>query len=246
MTGAPNLVIFDIDTTLLKPNVYQTIDQVSQGLYDKQLLTPFLDNPKYQVAIASYNHDVNPQYLGGRRLGRAILDLQHPTGSSHHDVEDEFIQAWMLSSLQLVNQHGKNEHISRILDAYRKKYGTVNPMVLLYDDRIENVYLAGKNGIRAYWVTNGLTRENIHTYSQIGNRVQFSIVKGDISQCVSKLDIFAQYVYKHPHAQNTTPLYSIYLPPHPESAHEVFMEFLRRLQGCGIVIQLIHSDITVS
>ncbi|KKK72722.1 hypothetical protein LCGC14_2901020, partial [marine sediment metagenome] len=162
-------MIFDIDATLLPPQIYTNPEHVRQGLYDPELLTPFFTNSKYQIAIASFNHDVfgNGPY-GGRRLGRVILDLQHPAGSSKQSVEDDFIQAWAFPTMELMDRYGKNEHIRQILNVYRKKYGQSPPAILFYDDNIHNVYLAGKSGIRVYWVTAGLTRNNIHTFTSIG------------------------------------------------------------------------------
>jgi hypothetical protein len=169
----PDLVIFDIDATLLIPSIYHSPDNVHEGLYDDQLLTLFLANPKYQVALASFNESPTGLLIyGGRRLGRTILDLQHPTGDSRQNVQDEFIQAWQFPTAQQMDRHGKN-------------------------------------GIRAYWVTTGLTRNNIHTFVAIGNRVQFSTQEGQISQC-NDLQVFFQYIYKQPQSANTSPVYSTY------------------------------------
>ncbi len=239
MTIAPQLVIFDIDATLLAPNQYISPDHVRQGLYDDQLLTFLLTNPEYQVAIASYNHDLygcGP--LHGRRLGRVILDLQHPSGSSYQSVEDDFIQAWAFPTMELMNNRGKNEHIGKILEAYYKKYGRGPSVVFFYDDHIHNVYLAGKNGIRAYWVTAGLSRDNIHTFTTIGNRVQFAT-----DHVCDQLEIFAPYIHKHPQPPNTTPIYSLYLSFDRDIAKSIYTEFLKRIQECGIMIHILTTDL---
>ncbi len=238
----PDLVIFDIDATLLIPSAYHSPEHVREGLYDDQLLILFLANPKYQVAIASFNHDADLIIYGGRRLGRAILDLQHPTGDSRQNVQDEFIQAWRLPTAQQMEQHGKNEHIRKILQAYHQKYNQHPPKVILYDDCIENVYLAGKNGIHAYWVTTGLTRDNIHTVVPIANRVQFSTQEDQISYC-DDLQVFLQYIYKQPHSAYTTPIYSLYLPPDRQAAKSTFAEFLQRAYNCSINIHILTSDL---
>ena len=38
------LIVFDIDATLLRYDNYETIEQIRDGLYDKNLLTPYLGN----------------------------------------------------------------------------------------------------------------------------------------------------------------------------------------------------------
>ncbi len=242
----PQLIIFDIDATLVRPGTYYTPEQVLQGLYDAKLLTPFLTDPNYQIALASFNHDPyqTETPYAGRRLGRLILDLQHPAGNSNSCVEDNFIQAWMFQPIQQANQHGKNEHIKLILQAYHDKYGGAPPLVILYDDRIENVYLAGKNGIRAFWVTAGLRRDNIHTFSQIGNRVLFSIREGQIEQYTDAgLRAFAQYIHKHARLPNNTLVYSLYLPPHRDTAKLWYSEFIACLYRSSIDINVITSDL---
>ena len=260
MTNAPVLLIFDIDKTLLEPQACTTPDQVRQSLYDSKLLTSFF-NPKYQIAIASYNHDIStreasprsvvrfadaaPQLApfvgggghgvyGGRRLGRIILDLQHPSGSSKQAVEDGFIQAWVYPTMELMDRYGKNEHIRRILTIYRKKYGRDPAEIFFYDDLIHNVYLASTSGIRAYWVTAGLTRNNIHRCMPIGNRVKFSIA----SIC-NQLKDFIPYIHQHPRKLgDQNPIYSLYLPSDHNTAMKYYIEFLKKVHACGDVLLL--------
>lgn len=244
----PILLIFDIDATLIHPDIYNTHSDVRKGLYDPELLTPYLTNPnKFQVAIASYNTDLRPYVappLGGRRLGRAILDIQHPEQDSRAVVEDEFIQAWMVSTWGEVDTHGKNKHIKLILDAYKQKHGGHPPTVIFYDDQIHNVYLAGKIGIHSFWVTEGVKRDNITRLPKIGNRVQFVFEGNHLAQCVrEKLRGILNYITKHPSGKNTTPLYSIYLPMCIDNARIAFAEFRNRAGECGLRIHTIASDI---
>lgn len=241
----PTLLIFDIDATLLKPGIYIDSEGIRKGLYDDQLLTNLLINPNYQLALASFNHDTKNAGvpIGGRRLGRTILDLQHPSGDSRKNVEDEFIQAWSFSTLELMSKYGKNEHIRRIVDAYHQKYGQSPRVVALYDDNIENVYLASKNGIYSYWVTTGLTRKNINLFTAIGNRVQFSARENQLIKC-TLLQVFSPYIHKNRQTANiTSPLYTLYLPPNPENARNVYQEFLQQVRRCGISIHILESDL---
>jgi len=173
----PVLVIFDIDETLLIPDIYSSIAQISKGLYDNKLLSKILINPNYQVAIASFNNngtEYNPNY-NGFKLARAILDIQHPIGDSRTSVPNDFIQAWIFSNITDIQKYGKNVHLQMIKEAFRQKYKEYPITTVLYDDNLLNVYMARLFGISSKWVSTGLTRDNINIFFTIGDRILFKI-----------------------------------------------------------------------
>jgi hypothetical protein len=190
----PELIIFDIDGTLLKPNIYFSEEQVLNGLYDKELLKTFLSNKKYQVAIASLNTDFfknDPNKpICGHRLGRTILDLQYP--NSKNVVPDEFIQAWRNINAMV---NSKEEHLTNIIKAYVKKYFYYPYKIVFYDDQIEQVYIANKLGINGYWVPNGLTRITIDKGIKIRNKVSFTIYQATNLNALTKImEKYKEYI----------------------------------------------------
>ena len=177
------LYIFDIDSTLIKPYNYNSVFQVREGLYDKNLLTPLFDT--CQIAIASFNNEQMPGTINGKRLGRTILDIQHKTGDSRTSVPDDFIQAWIPNSIEEMNAWGKNMHIKLILEAYVKKWGRKPPKIYFWDDRCVNVYLASKLGITTYLVNSGLTSVNIFKCPRILIKTVISVNKRNLYTCIS-------------------------------------------------------------
>lgn len=231
----PRLLIFDIDATLIRPDYYHSIDQIKKGLYDPTLLTGYLKSTQVQVAIASFNVDTNAETpIGGRRFGRTILDLQAPDGNSRPMVNDEFIQCWRYTDEKMWIQHGKNHHIDNIVDFYRQKYGNDPPMVIFYDDIIENVYSASRRGAFAYWVTDGLTRQNINSLSRIGNCLQF--------KCQNPPDTNKYNLTLRRYSSDS---YVLYLPMSIEASQRIATEFIQYLLGHSIMINIIGYNVNV-
>jgi hypothetical protein len=157
----PTLLIFDIDDTLLKPNVFHNTTQIYKALLDPRLLIPLLNNPKYQISLASYNTDIGIGY-GGYKLGRAILELQNLSSiNSNISVPDAFIQCWNFQKGSDMYRFGKNVHINRIISAYKQRYGSLPKRVLFFDDNKHNIEMAQKIGIYSVWTPTGLTRLNM-------------------------------------------------------------------------------------
>ena len=237
----PILIVFDIDATLIRPSIYHSVEDIKRGLYDDKLLTPFLSDPAYQVALASFNQEEpTTQPIGGRRLGRIILDLQHPYGNSFAQIPDEFIQAWMYPSMEQINKYGKNNHLELIINAYIKKYKTRPAKIIFYDDSIDNVYLARKRGVMSFWVPQGLTLARINNCIQIGHRILFS-TNGQIGKC--GLQAFVSFIYIHSRLPNTDPVYSFYLFVEKERAQQLYTSFIEYMNKCGINIQILESDL---
>jgi hypothetical protein len=205
MNPHPKLIIFDIDSTLVRPAEYYTTAEISAGMYDTGVMTYFLASKNHQVAIASFNQDIHngAAPYGGKRFGRLILDIQHPTGDSAACVEDDFIQAWRYPTMQQLILYGKNDHIKLIIEAYNRKYRRPPAEITLYDDCIENVYLANRIGVTAWWVVGGLRRDNILRLPRISDRFTFTITEGDIGECIQRSPILYQmtpYIYRYPNA----------------------------------------------
>jgi len=177
----PELLIFDIDNTLLTPSYYMNLNDIRNGLYDLNLLKSFVNSNKYQIGIASLNHDLYESEKGaplfGYRLARAILDSVYLNGNSNSSIEPDFIQAWR--NLEYP-EFLKEKHLRKIIHAYFKKYNAYPPRIIYYDDQIEQIHMANKLGIKAYWCPEGLTRNNIDHLIRITEKIQFKLV-GDYS-----------------------------------------------------------------
>ena len=244
---SPHLIVFDIDATLLKPAVYHNTEEVRKGLYDVNLLTTFLVSSDYQVAIASYNRDVYPKTgpIGGRRLGRLILDLQDPVGDSHISVEDDFIQAWQYKTYEDMEKFGKNKHLQIIIDAYKKKYNIYPKEISFFDDLIHNVYLANKIGVYGYWVTNGLTKNTISSYIRIGLQVFFKVSDENafIHFIKNNSGNFSQLIRKKYYQQSPNPIYRLYLPADYNLAKKMYKSFIRKSCEHKIQLGILSSEI---
>jgi len=244
IVNSPDLVIFDIDETLIKPNAYTTIEGIKNGMYDNELLKSTIVNPNYQIAIASFNSDIGQEWIGGRRLGRAILDIQHPRNNSIESVSDDFIQAWVFKTYPEVFEYRKNMHINLILQAYQKKYGTNPPHIYFYDDQIENVYLASKKGVIAYWCNNGLTRLNIRNLIRLGTRIRFATF-GILENWYNSLLInFGQLLRRQPIVTDKGHnIYDIYLALNKDYAKMWWAKFCTVLVQCNVQIIVMDSDL---
>jgi hypothetical protein len=234
MTSTPVLAIFDIDLTLLPTELFVNAKQVLKNLYDSELLTKFFEQD-FQVAIASFNSGVTDECLCGRTLARAIMDVQHPSGDSQDDVEDEFIQTWLNENYWY---EGKNRHILNIITAYKKKYHHYPPQIILYDDNIHNVYLANRSGLRisAYWCPDGLTQKNIGQLLRIGYYIEFSCPEGFTTKWNEpRLSKFLKLI------KEKSPVLLFYLPDNPEYAKFIHDEFFAALNHYNIQIKVFNS-----
>ena len=226
----PKLIIFDIDDTLIKPNLYSSKEQIRAGLFDPMLLSGYLNSSNVQVGIASFNiESPDPKWMGGRTLGRAILDLQKD--NSQDVVPDDFIQCWRYTNYPDMFKYGKNNHIANIIIAYQQRYNADPPLIIFYDDMIENIYLASQAGVYAYWVTRGLTRTNITSFERIGNRIEFRT-----EQVLPNLGYFNNTLRKYDH-------YVLYLPQTIQKAQRMSKEFIERLLSHGIIVKIIAYDL---
>jgi len=238
----PELIIFDIDETLLKPNSYKSIDAISQGLYDNTLLREILTDKRYQVAIASFNTDIGPQTIGGGRLARAILDI-NLGGDSSFSVPDDFIEAWVFRTYPEIFEYRKNVHINRILQAYVNKYGKKPPVTYFYDDQIENVYSANKNGIVGFWCNTGVTSQNLRNFIRLGTIVRFTTFGILENWFNSALKEFASILRRQPVVtDNGLNVYNIYLPQHKKFAQTWWYSFVEMLKKCKVNFTVVYSD----
>ena len=234
------LLVFDIDATLLRYDNYKTIEQIRDGLYDKNLLTPYLGNSNYQVALASFNNDaINNPYYNGFRLGRAILDIQHHSGNSNERVSDEFIQAWIFNEIEYTTIYGKNFHLKNLVLAFQKKYGKNPEKVILYDDNIINCFLANKMNVTSFYVTDGLTKANINKLETIKNRVLINIKNNTVFfDCMKYLE---KYIYPQNFNFDSVIIH-LYLPSPKEYGKKIFKEFLTKLNNCNIRYNILKFE----